>query len=136
MKRLKVLYIKKGKELVEIRENKIMRAVGELGNKYKERGGKEMFFKTQTIIRQGEKILELEEILFNTNKQNIDLMCAFDEAQEEFLMILDSIEELVANTSDFEKYKVLKYIKNQKEILEKDIIISKQNEPVIIGINN
>lgn len=95
-----------------------------------------MFSKAKIIARQGEKIFELEELLENANKQNIKLMCAFDEAQEEFLMILDSIEELVANTSDFERYKVLKYIKNQKEILEKDIIISKQNEPVIININN
>lgn len=36
MKRLKILYIKKGNELVEIQENKIMKAVGELGKKYKE----------------------------------------------------------------------------------------------------
>ena len=36
MKKIKILYIKKGNELVEIQENKIMKAAGELGKKYKE----------------------------------------------------------------------------------------------------
>lgn len=94
-----------------------------------------MFSKAKIIARQCEKIFELEELLENANKQNIKLMCAFDEAQEEFLMILDSIEELVAKTSDYEKHRVLKYIKEQKDVLVKDIRITKQKEPVI-RINN
>lgn len=96
---------------------------------------------TKTVIRQGEKIISLEKAkkeLENKNtdlqfknydlcRENLNLTGILDDAQEEFLYILDIIEEKLTNNSYGREYikisNTLEYVREQKAIIEKDLEI-------------
>ena len=99
----------------------------------------------KTVIRQGEKIIELDDIRkqleeknkelefknFNTARENLNLIGALDDAQEEFLHILDNIEEILSSNNygqvDIKIRKALEEIRYQKEIIEKDLEINNES---------
>ncbi len=98
----------------------------------------------KTVIRQGKKIIELdkavkqqkeeiEELNFkNVNycRENLDLIGALDDAQEEFLHILERIEDILTSNNygrpDIVISKAVAEIRYQKDIIEKDL--EKNNE--------
>lgn len=98
----------------------------------------------KTVIKQGEKIIKLDNIRkelekknaelefknFNTNRECLNYIGMLDDAQEEFLHILESIEEILASNdcgrADIKVRKALEEIKTQKDIIEIDL--EKNNE--------
>ena len=100
---------------------------------------------TKTVIRQGEKIIKLEKINkelenknaqlewknFNTNREYLSLMGTLDEAQEEFLYILNNIEEILSSNSygqaEIKIRKALEEIRKQKDIIIKDLEINNES---------
>lgn len=96
------------------------------------------------VKRQGEKIIELDKMReqlekknaelefknFNTNRECLNMIGMLDDAQEEFLHILDGIEEILTSNSygraDIKIRKALEEIRTQKDIIEKDL--EKNNE--------
>ena len=99
----------------------------------------------KTVNRQGEKIIELDDIRkqleeknkelefknFNTARENLNLIGALDDAQEEFLYILENIEEILSSNNygqaDIKIRKALEEIRYQKEIIEKDLEINNES---------
>ena len=106
---------------------------------------------TKTIIRQGEKIIELDDIRkqleeknkelefknFNTARENLNLIGALDDAQEEFLYILENIEEILSSNNygqaDIKIRKALEEIRYQKDIIEKDLEINNELSTTLDG---
>ncbi len=94
---------------------------------------------TKTVIKQGEKIIELDNIRkelekknaelefknFNANRECLNYIGMLDDAQEEFLHILESIEEILTSNdygqADIKVRKALEEIRTQKDIIEKDL---------------
>lgn len=105
----------------------------------------------KTIIRQGEKIIKLDNIRkqlekknaelefknFDTNRECLNLIGMLDDAQEEFLHILDNIEEILSNNDcgqpDIKVRKALEEIRYQKEIIEKDLEINNELSTTLDG---
>lgn len=105
----------------------------------------------KTVIRQGEKIIELDDIRkqlekknkelelknFNTSRENLNLIGALDDAQEEFLHILDNIEEILSSNdcgrADIKVRKALEEIRYQKDIIEKDLEINNELSTTLDG---
>lgn len=101
-----------------------------------------MFVKT--VIKQGEKIVELDKINkqldkektelewknFNTNRECLNLIGRLDEIQEEFLNILEGIEKTLTSNSygrdDIKISKAIAEIRYQKDIIIKDLEISNE----------
>lgn len=99
----------------------------------------------KTVIRQGEKIIKLEKINkelenkneqlewknFNTNREYLSLIGMLDEAQEEFLNILNNIEEILSSNSygqaEIKIRKALEEIRKQKDIIIKDLEINNES---------
>ena len=99
----------------------------------------------RTVIRRGEKIIKLEKINkelenknvqlewknFNTNRECLSLMGMLDEAQEEFLYILNNIEEILSSNSygqaEIKIRKALEEIRKQKDIIIKDLEINNES---------
>ena len=98
----------------------------------------------KTVIRQGEKIiklekqkeklenknLELEWKNFDTNRECLNLIGKLDDAQEEFLHILESVEEILTANSygrdDIKISKAIAEIRYQKDIIIKDLEINNE----------
>ena len=105
----------------------------------------------RTVIRQGEKIIKLEKINkelenkneqlewknFNTNREYLSLMGMLDEAQEEFLYILNNIEEILSSNSygqaEIKIRKALEEIRYQKGIIIKDLEINNELPTTLDG---
>lgn len=101
-----------------------------------------MFVKT--VIKQGEKIVELDKINkqlekkkielewknFNTNRECLNLIGMLDDVQEEILHILDNIEEILTSNSygrdDIKISKAVAEIRYQKDIIMKDLEINNE----------
>ena len=99
----------------------------------------------KTVIRQGEKIIKLEKINkelenkneqlewknFNTNREYLSLMGILDNAQEEFLNILNNIEEILSSNNygqaEIKIRKALEEIRKQKDIIIKDLEINNES---------
>ncbi len=95
----------------------------------------------KTIIRQKEKIIKLDNIRkqlekknselefknFDTNRECLNLIGMLDDAQEEFLYILENIEEILSSNNcgqaDIKIRKALEEIRYQKDIIKKDLEI-------------
>ena len=102
-----------------------------------------MFIKT--IIRQGEKIIELDKVRKDLEKEKSELenkhkkltikylntIGILDDAQEEFLHILDHIEEILSandyGRADIKVSRALEYIRKEIEIIEEDLDINKES---------
>lgn len=98
----------------------------------------------KTVIRQGEKIiklekqkeklenknLELEWKNFDTNRECLNLIGKLDDAQEEFLHILERVEEILTANSygrdDIKISKAIAEIRYQKDIIIKDLEINNE----------
>ena len=101
-----------------------------------------MFVKT--VIKQGEKIVELDKINkqldkektelewknFNTNRECLNLIGRLDEIQEEFLHILEGVEKILTSNSygrdDIVISKAVAEIRYQKDIIVKDLEINNE----------
>lgn len=101
-----------------------------------------MFVKT--VIKQGEKIVELDKINkqlekkkselewknFNTNRECLNLIGRLDEIQEEFLHILNGVEKILTSNSygrdDIVISKAVAEIRYQKDIIVKDLEINNE----------
>lgn len=101
-----------------------------------------MFVKT--VIKQGEKIVELDKINkqlekkkselewknFNTNRECLNLIGRLDEIQEEFLHILNGVEKILTSNSygrdDIVISKAVAEIRYQKDIIIKDLEINNE----------
>ena len=101
-----------------------------------------MFVKT--VIKQGEKIVELDKINkqlekkkselewknFNTNRECLNLIGRLDEIQEEFLHILEGVEKILTSNSygrdDIVISKAVAEIRYQKDIIIKDLEINNE----------
>lgn len=101
-----------------------------------------MFIKT--VIKQGEKIIkldktnkdlenknkELEWKNFDTNRECLNLIGKLDDIQEEFLHILERVEEILTANSygrdDIKISKAIAEIRYQKDIIIKDLEINNE----------
>ena len=108
-----------------------------------------MFVKT--VIKQGEKIIELDKIKeqlekkneelefknFNTNRECLNYIGMLDDAQEELLHILDIIEEILTSNdygrADIKNRKALEELRTQKYIIEKDLEINNESSTTLHG---
>lgn len=106
-----------------------------------------MFVKT--VIKQGEKIIELDKINkqleeknldlewknFNTNREKLNLIGKLDEIQEEFLHILDGVERILTSNSygrdDIVISKAVAEIRYQKDIIMKDLEINNESSTTL-----
>lgn len=79
---------------------------------------------TKTIVRQGEKIIELNKKNYEISRENLRLIGTIDDMQDEFLNILDTLEEILTtqnyNRPDLVISKAVTEIKYQKQIIEED----------------
>lgn len=79
---------------------------------------------TKTIVRQGEKIIELNKKNYEISRENLKLIGTIDDMQDEFLNILDTLEEILTtqnyNRPDLVISKAIAEIKYQKQIIEED----------------
>lgn len=79
---------------------------------------------TKTIVRQGEKIIELNKKNYEVSRENLKLIGTIDDMQDEFLNILDTLEEILTtqnyNRPDLVISKAVAEIKYQKQIIEED----------------
>ena len=79
---------------------------------------------TKTIVRQGEKIIELNKKNYEVSRENLRLIGTIDDIQDEFLNILDTLEEILTtqnyNRPDLVISKAVAEIKYQKQIIEED----------------
>lgn len=108
-----------------------------------------MFVKT--VIKQGEKIIELDKINkqlekknlelewknFNTNRESLNLIGKLDEIQEEFLHILEGVEKILTSNSygrdDIVISKAVAEIRYQKDIIIKDLEINNESSTTLDG---
>lgn len=106
-----------------------------------------MFVKT--VIKQGEKIVELDKINkqldkektelewknFNTNRECLNLIGRLDEIQEEFLHILEGVEKILTSNSygrdDIVISKAVAEIRYQKDIIIKDLEINNESSTTL-----
>ena len=83
-----------------------------------------MFSNAKTIARQGEKIIELNKKNYEVSRENLKLIGAIDDMQDEFLNILDTLEHILTtqnyNRPDLVISKAVAEIKYQKKIIEED----------------
>jgi hypothetical protein len=83
-----------------------------------------MFSNAKTIARQGEKIIELNKKNYEVSRENLKLIGTIDDMQDEFLNILDTLEEILTtqnyNRPDLVISKAIAEIKYQKQIIEED----------------
>jgi len=83
-----------------------------------------MFSNAKTIARQGEKIIELNKKNYEVSRENLKLIGTIDDMQDEFLNILDTLEEILTtqnyNRPDLVISKAVAEIKYQKQIIEED----------------
>ena len=83
-----------------------------------------MFSNAKTIARQGEKIIELNKKNYEVSRENLKLIGTIDDMQDEFLNILDTLEEILTtqnyNRPDLVISKAIAEIKYQKLIIEED----------------
>lgn len=83
-----------------------------------------MFSNAKTIARQGEKIIELNKKNYEVSRENLRLIGTIDDMQDEFLNILDTLEEILTtqnyNRPDLVISKAVAEIKYQKQIIEED----------------
>lgn len=83
-----------------------------------------MFSNAKTIARQGEKIIELNKKNYEVSRENLKLIGAIDDMQDEFLNILDTLEHILTtqnyNRPDLVISKAVAEIKYQKQIIEED----------------
>lgn len=79
---------------------------------------------TKTIVRQGEKIIELNKKNYEISRENLKLIGTIDDMQDEFLNILDNLEHILTtqnyNRPDLVISKAVAEIKYQKQIIEED----------------
>lgn len=79
---------------------------------------------TKTIVRQGEKIIELNKKNYEISRENLKLIGTIDDMQDEFLNILDTLEHILTtqnyNRPDLVISKAVAEIKYQKQIIEED----------------
>ena len=105
----------------------------------------------KTVIKQGEKIIELDNIRkelekknaelefknLNTNRECLNYIGMLDDAQEEFLHILENIEQILTSNdygrADIKVRKALEEIRTQKDIIEKDL---EKNEELSTTLQN
>ena len=98
------------------------------------------------IANQGEKIIELENVKkklersnrelnrknYDTSRENLNLIGTIDDMQDEFLNILDTLEEILTtqnyNRPDLVISKAVAEIKYQKQIIEEDKKIEQDND--------
>ena len=103
------------------------------------------------VRKQGEKIIKLEKAKkelknkneqlewknFNTNREYLSLMGILDNAQEEFLNILNNIEEILASNNygqaEIKIRKALEEIRKQKDITIKDLEINNESSTTFDG---
>lgn len=92
-------------------------------------------YSTKTIARQGEKIIELTKKNFETSRENLKLIGTIDDIQDEFLKILDNLENILTtqcySRPDLVISKAIAEIKYQKQIIEKDKNIELDNTDTI-----
>lgn len=86
---------------------------------------------TRTIARQGEKIIDLTKKNFEVSRENLKLIGTIDDIQDEFLKILDNLEDILTsqnyNRPDIVISKAIAEIRYQKQIIEKDKNIELDN---------
>ena len=74
---------------------------------------------------------QLEWKNFNTNREYLSLMGMLDNAQEEFLNILNNIEEILSSNNygqaEIKIRKALEEIRKQKDIIIKDLEINNES---------
>ena len=91
-----------------------------------------MFSNAKTIARQGEKIIELNKKNYEVSRENLKLIGTIDDMQDEFLNILDTLEEILTtqnyNRPDLVISKAVAEIKYQKQIIEEDKKIEQDND--------
>lgn len=89
-------------------------------------------FDAKTIKRQGEKIIELSKKNYKVNRENLRLIGTIDDMQEEFLNILDTLENILTtqnyNRPDLVISKAVAEIRYQKQIIEEDKNIESAND--------
>ena len=81
-------------------------------------------FNARTIKRQGEKIIELNKKNYAVSRENLRLIGTIDDMQDEFLNILDTLENILTtqnyNRPDLVISKAIAEIRYQKQIIEED----------------
>lgn len=91
-----------------------------------------MFSNAKTIARQGEKLIELNKKNYEISRENLKLIGAIDDMQDEFLNILDKLEHILTtqnyNRPDLVISKAVAEIKYQKQIIEEDKNIESAND--------
>lgn len=69
--------------------------------------------------------IELENEIFNSNREQLNLTGIIDDMQEEILHILDKIENILVSNNygrpDVANAKAVEEIRYQKDIIEKDL---------------